>query len=291
MNVIAPVTALILAMMMLASTLLTSYFEKALWQRDLRTRMLNEKKKFEYEFYKADPENSAQNDPVIDDDPNHDDRPPNDNKNSPKGNKPQSRLRTNGHLNINPLFAENGKESPYYELLKQLIEQLYSKQDFFIETQAKIPDLTVALLAELIKHPKVALLKQSQGFSSFELSNPLLHEVWVKMIRGCQNEAYPGEGYPSIKDFIIKTKPKGDPLINIYLCPRELLQVIFQNDEVVKDICKERKAFHSAVTKKGEEKKTAEKASAEFKCQFESAVLPSFSSCVEFTVTTTQPPK
>jgi hypothetical protein len=138
-------------------------------------------------------------------------------------------------------------------LLKSLIKVLYGHAPFFIQAKATHPDLEEELINALIIATRQARqqhipIRTARDFSRIELEDPLLQDVLYHMLTGTRarrEESAQEEGYCSLLDFI--TFRDNAHLVSLWLAPRQILEAIFQEEDVVDKLCKMRHELASGL--------------------------------------------
>lgn len=209
-------------------------------------------------------------------------------------------------------------------LLKNLMNQLYAKQPFFIDIAQERPQLVDELISAVV-HAIDSLpdkkLKKAKDLANLELEDLVLNTVFYDMLKSSirveENQTAnsspilnPEDGKKEEKiadsaDSVLDKKvedyisPEGESSLldyvgegqaktSVYLAPKEVLQAIFLNEAVVDDVIKERNQYYKQA-RSGADLKELSKA---FKSQFEPRRDASIDSkTLDFSVTTTNPNK
>lgn len=193
------------------------------------------------------------------------------------------RIQATSRISLTPLFKVNKNQDPAQSkqaeqsrvMLKRLMAVLYQDQLFFQKLQNQRPafldDLITSVVAAVHALPKNAGLKKTADLANLQLSDQELDAVFYKMLKGAayqdvlknvstesgteesnndqkdepplnaSEEFRSPKGYFSLLDFITLS-----PLykIRVYLAPREVLNVVFNDGDVVDEVINERYALY-----------------------------------------------
>lgn len=177
-------------------------------------------------------------------------------------------------------------------LLKNLIVSLYKDQPFFKSAMVERPSLPDDLIADIIRAadalPEDQKLQSAKELANLRLDDPKLDQIFYKILHGIpykkiepkKNEDLNSEaestvetdqtdmapkkgesdfestkGYYSLLDYITTDSP---PKIRIYLAPRNVLNAIFHDPNVVDAIIKQRKQLYRQALKDEDNKELSE---------------------------------
>ena len=218
-------------------------------------------------------------------------------KNTPRGGKHLCRF-----LNIGPLFFdekdEDGEKKQTIRIvLKRLIQELYSNQEFYKEEHENLPDFDEIFINELISASKNQELltgkkkmKDVSDLGKYQLHDKGLDHFLYAIMRGdklrhnltSRNGQY---GYYSLANFVRANK--SEKPLSVYLAPRPVLMALYQSQEIVDNIMETRNQICSTLSGDISQK---EKLGLEFKNLF-SGLLPDDIHTIElsFNVSSTKP--
>src|SRR5262245_12941210 len=123
------------------------------------------------------------------------------------------------------------------------MDALYSKQDFYLRARKEFPNLHEDILVALIERAKKAAeegikLDIARAITKLELEDEILNKVRYYEFAGnksVNDKELSNLGYYPLHEFLtIRNTPQ---LVSLWLAPKALLYAIFQNDEVVNEIC------------------------------------------------------
>lgn len=221
-----------------------------------------------------------------------------------------------GKISVAWLFDKSTRESPTFDkekaaaVIEQLIVINWKDQPFYRIMEKKRPQFAGALVKEMMrlgdkaneaddKTGKVAKpLKNLDDLIYLAWSDPELKLAFGRMLQegliynraGARDDlsseiVYNSpKGFQSLKDFFTQTKKDK---IRVWLAPKAILRVIFPEPEVVDAVIKMREQLAKEMKKRGEDN------SSPLNDQFQAAFSGStpFADLLDFTVTTTPPPK
>ena len=152
-------------------------------------------------------------------------------------------------LSFRYFIDKNAKESyasaakQYRLLILALMQNLYSEANFFKKIEEKrsdfLSELLVAIEEAAAKAPK-NLIKREEDISRLKLDDAELHEAFYNMLKGTisrehfdknPSEAVKKKQYVSLFYFINYEGTTHPPRIEIQKAPREILKVVFKNDD------------------------------------------------------------
>lgn len=235
------------------------------------------------------------------------------------------RIQATPRISLAPLFKENKKQDPAHQkqseqsrlMLKRLMTLLYQDQLFFKKLQETRPsfldDLITSIVASVHELPKNAGLKKTSDLANLQLADQELDAVFYKMLKGAayqdvltssfsesgaeesnndQKEAQPlntseefhsPKGYFSLLDFITLS-----PLykIRVYLASREVLEVIFNDGNVVDEVINERYALYKQLQADAKADELSKVFESQFVSKRNSEIDPSM---LNFSVSKTNP--
>ncbi|MBS0654344.1 MAG: hypothetical protein JSR46_01075 [Verrucomicrobia bacterium] len=159
-------------------------------------------------------------------------------------------------LDVSILFRDknasivDGKGKVAYMILKNLIESLYAKQPFYEEVKQKDPDFAEHFIDWLMLKARAELeekrpLKKAKDLSMIDLEDPSLKEARYKIFNGNQSINDPGVnagGYYPLYELI--SLQKKSHLVSFWLAPKPLLYAVFQNPDVVTEMCELRDGMY-----------------------------------------------
>jgi hypothetical protein len=152
-------------------------------------------------------------------------------------------------LSVAPLFCDKnasrveGKGKACFQLLKNLMDTLYSKQEFYTDYQKANPNLHEDLIIALIDKAKEASeqgvkLTRAKKLTKLKLDDEIFREIRRKEFTGnksVNDKQLSTLGYYPLYEFL--TIHKTPHLASLWLAPKALLYAIFQDDEAVSKIC------------------------------------------------------
>lgn len=212
---------------------------------------------------------------------------------------------------------EQQKEYPLlYGILKKLIVLLYKDQPFFKEMEIKRPDAINAFIASLstvdtLPKEKFAKIKKIEDLANITLGDPDMDYLLYQMFQGTaqnfkvappqrsinqtdekneeevidrEDEYSSIDGYLSLRDFLTLKK---STKIRVWLAPPKLLEAIFENPDLVRNIITMRQELYRKLRSKKENFETKE-ASTIFENTFAPEV-PHFKDILDFSASRTNP--
>lgn len=225
-------------------------------------------------------------------------------KKTVRSNKPKEQNKEKTARNTNPsqllisVLLDRSQQSlnaEKYErartLLKNLIFNIYGKQEFLLDALKERPDLLdemINRLPEAIKNlPNQQKITKPQDLANLNFDNTLLNETFYKLLKGSQylyeNQGVVlEEGFPSLTNFItIEKKEK----IRVFLASKEVLGVLF-DPNAVEEIIRVRESFHREVNNGSSKKDLTDR----FQKMFEGSIAsPSTLDSLDFSVTGANP--
>jgi|GEM_PF-6786857 len=222
------------------------------------------------------------------------------------GNNPTLSRRLFKNLDVAQLFQNANNPSTTVErshtarhILKSLITHLYQDKSFFQEAKKNYPDLENECIDQLIKNSQVLLdkncLKKEGNLANIEIQNDNIRDTIYRMLKGNeaknQTASLDATHYPSLLKYLSFQSNKAsdqDPLICVWLAPRDLLMVLFNNQNVVDNIVQRR----LDILKQLKDENYAPKADlgASFKKSFQDSLSGIPVNLVDFGVSGTEPP-
>jgi hypothetical protein len=145
----------------------------------------------------------------------------------------------NAKINITSLFLENNQT--LYNLLKDLIKNLYKNQSFYYD------NLEIYLLNNLINEVKVFLNNEKNSINNLNLckisfKNKELNDIFYKMLKGTKfYNPKKNIGFPSLLDYV-ETNLNTNIKIPIIDASFEVLEIIF-NEKIAFEILERQKNY------------------------------------------------
>lgn len=179
-------------------------------------------------------------------------------------------------------------------LLKNLILNLYGNQSFLsgiIKNRPDSIDEIINRLPDAVQRlPTNQKITKPKDLANLDLEDDTLNELLYKFLKGTQflyetKKGIVEEGYPSLIEFINTGKAKK---IRVYLAPKEVLHVIF-DEGAVDEIIRSREHYYLEVIN---DRMNSQEATEKFKTLFEGALSPIVTpDFVDFTVSKSDPRK
>jgi hypothetical protein len=215
----------------------------------------------------------------------------------------EKKIQAFSKLSLYPLVDKKARELPTEEqtrapkvqqILKNLMNLLYDKADFYgkvLETNPELPDILIdSIIAAADKLPKKQAITTTHDFANLNLGTSQLNEIFYKMLKGTQNDikSKDNNAYESILPYISLTKKAN---VSIYLASRKLLLALTGDENLVNRILQRRRALYAEVTSDGAPDNVKELASEHFKREFEGNFGSMADDFLDFSVTKTDPSK
>lgn len=219
----------------------------------------------------------------------------------------QKKGRRSHLLSVAPLFCDknasrvDGKGKVCFALLKNLLDALYSKQEFYIRYQKANPNLHEDLILAMMDKAKEAAaggikLNRAKKLTKLELDDEILKEVRRKEFMGnksVNDKQSSSLGYYPLYEFI--SVQQTSHLVSLWLAPKALLYAIFQNDETVNKLCELRDTLYNERRreKKNKDSKTIDDLQKQKLEEFFKSHQTDFidSQLFDFATSSTKPPK
>lgn len=214
--------------------------------------------------------------------------------------EPEKKGRRTSFLHIDALFL--GEESNIFEgqgkasftLLKALITELYSGQDFFERAKQEIPDLEERFILNLMEKVKdlqeEETLSSAKELASLNLDDYLQSYVRYKMFTGNKFRKKKAKaedpGYYPLIEFV--SLRKNASILSLWLAPKPLLMALFQNEDVVKEVIAARHEIYNEL-KKDKNKSSVDTKESELKRRFSIYIRGIDSQFIDFKVSRTLP--
>jgi hypothetical protein len=194
----------------------------------------------------------------------------------------------------NPSVFE-GKGKACYTILKNLLQELYTGQEFFEEAKESYPDLEEILIRKMVekaaeKRSEETPLETSRELAILDLEDQLQTYVRYKMMTGNKyrrkKATYAEPGYFPLIEYV--SMKKHSHLMSLWLAPRPLLNALFQNEDVVEDIIKTRHEIYNDL-RKDKNKSAVEAKGKDLKLRYSSYLMGIDPQFIDFEVSRTQP--
>lgn len=161
-------------------------------------------------------------------------------------------IQLNGKLNLAFLMGgeHSDQEAAFFSpLLIRLLPLLYDHLTFYKEAKEALPNLEEALVEGLVeavkRQPASYHPKKVSSLSALELENPLLQEVWYRLLKGDVGGEC-GSRFPALACYVdlrYQTK-KG---ISLYKAPPPLLLALFERPDLVRQFVAERQEIYKGI--------------------------------------------
>lgn len=205
----------------------------------------------------------------------------------PKGTKATSK--GSAKINFKILIGEaqdltTEQQNQFGLLVKNLISQLYGKENFYKEIEEKNPNFLDALLLTL-KGFATEKISDIGGLSKIDLKDPDLQRFWYFLLKKNPDERKGKGGCAKISfyDFLSESYKTQ---VRVFLAPKEILLAAFKDDEViVNQILEKRQELYNQVDKDY----PLDLATEDFQNAFQG--YTDFPDILDFTITKTKPSK
>lgn len=211
------------------------------------------------------------------------------------------RKRRSSFLHLSYLFNDDnatiteGKGRTCFMLLKNLISELYSRQDFFKDAKDMYPDLEEQFILNLMEKAKERLqkgysMRAARQLGRLNLDDEIQSYVRYKMLTGnksrSRNDKNEDPGYFPLIEFV--SMKENNHLASLWLAPRPLLMALFQNEDVVEEVVKARYEIHNEL-RKDKNKSTQDAKTNDLKLRFSSYLSGIDPNFIDFEVSRTYP--
>lgn len=211
--------------------------------------------------------------------------------------KPERRT---SFLHVDAIFCEEepdilqGRGKASFTLLKALISELYSGQDFFERAKESIPDLEEhflhALLDKVKELKEEETLTSAKELASLNLDDDLQSYVRYKMLTGNKyrkkNAKVSDPGFYPLLEFV--SFRKHPHLMSLWLAPKPLLMALFQNEDVVNEVVQARHEIYNEL-RRDKNKSALQTKEAELRRRFSMQIFGIDSQYIDFKVSRTLP--
>jgi len=193
------------------------------------------------------------------------------------------------------------------EIVKRLIQSIYTDRSFFKEFEEIRPDIVNDLWNEVTRelqrnYNQRQKINKVKHLANLRLSDPTLQNFLAQMLKKvqtpeslayqCPTDQKTPEYYPNLLDYLT-VKGGGMKPYRVWLAPKALLQAIFQDEGVVEAILAEREQLYHELDKAGKDQRDQLKKDMKMtlQSQFQNS-LPSNmpQGIVNFDVSLTKPP-
>lgn len=209
-------------------------------------------------------------------------------------------------VHISPLFTSdtnihaNARPRTCYTVLKNLIEELFGKAEFFQSAKKNYSNLTEDFLEHVIdrtqeykKKNERIFPEQLKNLGKIELENEDFQYLRYKMLQGSKprpknKKDITKDGYYALSDFVKLTKHRF--VASVYAAAPVVLQALFQNPEVVQEVIEKRREIFRTLKSKKKSEITKEVLESEFEKAFKPLLTDGIDAqFIDFAVSKTEP--
>ncbi|MBS0638156.1 MAG: hypothetical protein JSS12_11660, partial [Verrucomicrobia bacterium] len=179
--------------------------------------------------------------------------------------KQQQKQKCTSLLHIGALIKQDdinineGKGRAIFQLLHNLITEMYKNERFFINALEKDGDFVNQFLINMIDRAKEThqgrKLKTAKDLTTVNLEDKLQSYVRYKMFRGTKSrlskkQTQDDPGYYPLAEFTSLNLRSGNTIMSVWLADRPLLMALFQDDKIVDEVIECRREIFNDMRKR-----------------------------------------
>lgn len=182
-----------------------------------------------------------------------------------KNQKQQKKQDCTSMLHIGALIKQDdinineGKGRAIFQLLHNLVTEMYKNEKFFIKAQEKDGDFVNQLLLNQIDKAKetqgTRKLGKAKDLATVNLDDKEQSYVRYKMFKGTKTsrknkQTQDEAGYYPLLEFISLRNRTGNTIMSVWLAKRPLLMALFQDEKIVDEVIECRREIYNDIRKR-----------------------------------------